>query len=48
MLDEPSAVNLKEYMMYRINNRIKAKGKNTDNMMLNEYFLEKNLSTSLY
>ena len=41
MLDEPSAVNLKEYMMYRINNRIKAKGKNTDNMMLNEYFLEK-------
>lgn len=41
MLDNPSALQLFEYMINRINNRIKSKGKNSDNMMLNEYFLEK-------
>ena len=40
MCDQATAEHLSEYMLYRLNNNIKAKGKNTDNMMLNEYILE--------
>ena len=32
--------NLHKYMLYRMEKKIRAKGKNSDNMMLNEYILE--------
>jgi hypothetical protein len=40
MCDQTNAKKLCEYMIYRVENKIHARGKNTDNMMLNEYLLE--------
>ena len=40
MCDQLTAKHLSEYMLNRLNNYLRAKGKNTDNMMLNEYILE--------
>ena len=34
------AKHLQDYMQYRLKNKIRALGKNSDNMMLNEYILE--------
>ena len=39
-VDNKTAKNLQNYMLYRMKNKIRAKGKNSDNMMLNEYILE--------
>jgi len=41
MADKFSAQEICDYMVYRAKNHIKAKGKNTDNMMFNEYLLER-------
>ena len=40
MCDKANAENICNYMEYRVANKIHAKGKNTDNMMLNEYLNE--------
>ena len=39
MCDQDNANNLSKYMLERFSNYQRAKGKNTDNMMLNEYIL---------
>ena len=39
-VDNKTAKNLHKYMLYRMEKKIRAKGKNSDNMMLNEYILE--------
>ena len=39
MCDQDNAINLSNYMLRRLSNYQRAKGKNTDNMMLNEYIL---------
>jgi len=41
MADKKSAKELGKYMIYRARNHIHAKGKSTDNMMFNEYLIEK-------
>ena len=38
--EKSSAKLLQDYMQYRLQNKIRALGKNTDNMMLNEYIIE--------
>ena len=38
--DKPTAKLLSNYMLYRMENKIRAKGKNSDNMLLNEFILE--------
>jgi len=38
--DKVTANNLSKYMINRLNNKIISKGKNSDNMLLNEYILE--------
>ena len=38
--DNSTAKKLSNYMIYRMKNKIRAKGKNSDNMMLNEFILE--------
>ena len=40
MTDHLTSSHLANYMLSRLENYIRAKGKNTDNMMLNEYILE--------
>ena len=40
MLDQSTAFNLQDYMLRRMELKERATGKNTDNMMLNEYILE--------
>lgn len=40
MTDQLTSAHLADYMLSRLENYIRAKGKNTDNMMLNEYILE--------
>ena len=40
MCDQTTANHLSEYMLDRLSNYKRAKGKNTDNMMLNEYILD--------
>lgn len=39
MCDKDNAINLSNYMLERLSNYQRARGKNTDNMMLNEYIL---------
>lgn len=39
MCEQDNAINLSNYMLKRFSNYQRAKGKNTDNMMLNEYIL---------
>lgn len=46
MGDNKSLSHLANYMLHRMKNYIRAKGKNTDNMMLNEYLLEHNYNFS--
>lgn len=41
MCDNIHASKICDYMIFRVKNGILAKGKNTDNMMLNEYLIEK-------
>ena len=46
--DNITAKKLSQYMINRLNKKIKAKGKNSDNMMLNEFILEnKNIFNEL-
>jgi len=40
MTQKNVAHHLQEYMLWRMNNNLKAKGKNSDNSLLNEYILE--------
>tara|TARA_B100000963_G_C22598329_1_gene658984 strand:+ start:435 stop:1157 length:723 start_codon:yes stop_codon:yes gene_type:complete len=40
--DNVAAKNLSDYMINRLNKKIVSKGKNSDNMLLNEYILSKN------
>ena len=40
MLEKENAIHLQDYMLKRMIEKKRAKGKNSDNMMLNEYILE--------